>query len=296
MHDYEPHPAAALFPVLGEDELQKLADDIRAHGLLEPIVLHEGKVLDGRNRLEACKRAGVEPKFMVDGRIASPILYVLSKNLYRRHLTTSERAAIAAEVTVLLRNEPQLTVEAAQPKTAARKRTGTREIAARALKLSHDTVQKALDIKNAAPEEFERLKRGEITVGAAHRKLPPRPRRRRHPIDTRLDQIRCLAGDGHRASQIAAKIGLTEERVRLLARKHDIRLPDHVIGRPRKIDVNRIVRETVIGAQGLVAGLDLVEGSLDKLDRAQVPSWVSSLAESMKALNKLLKQLKEVTK
>src|SRR3990172_9106480 len=118
MHDYEAHPAAALFPVLGEDELQKLADDIRANGLLEPIVLYEGKVLDGRNRLDACKRAGVEPKFVmlvpykegqpidggsrikiyqehpdlgiepkfVEGGLASPILYVLSKNLHRRHL------------------------------------------------------------------------------------------------------------------------------------------------------------------------------------------------------------------
>ena len=52
------HPICGLFPMLPQAELEGMAEDIRRRGkLLEPIVLLEGAVLDGRNRLEACQRA-----------------------------------------------------------------------------------------------------------------------------------------------------------------------------------------------------------------------------------------------
>jgi hypothetical protein len=57
------HQFANLFPLVAEDGLQKLAQDICNHGQLEPIVLLEGEVLDGRCRYLACQIAGVEPKF-----------------------------------------------------------------------------------------------------------------------------------------------------------------------------------------------------------------------------------------
>ena len=53
-----------LFPRLGDAELRQLAADIKANGLLNPVVRHRGKILDGRNRLAACEIAGVKPKFV----------------------------------------------------------------------------------------------------------------------------------------------------------------------------------------------------------------------------------------
>ena len=57
------HAAAALFPLLEVEspEFGELIQDIREHGLLQPIVLCDGKILDGRNRYRACQHAGVEP-------------------------------------------------------------------------------------------------------------------------------------------------------------------------------------------------------------------------------------------
>jgi ParB-like nuclease domain len=78
------HDAANIFPLMSDDELQKLADDIKANGLKNPIILLEDKVLDGRNRLLACKLAGVSPDFQSRNaeKLGSPVSWVLSQNLH----------------------------------------------------------------------------------------------------------------------------------------------------------------------------------------------------------------------
>jgi ParB-like chromosome segregation protein Spo0J len=57
----EPHPLAALFPAIPEEELAELGRDIALHGQLEPIVLYQGKILDGVNRYQPCRRMAREP-------------------------------------------------------------------------------------------------------------------------------------------------------------------------------------------------------------------------------------------
>ena len=93
----EIHPAAELFPLMGDDDLAALAADIKANGLRQPIVLDgDGKLLDGRNRLAACEIAKVEPEFTsVNG--ADPVAFVVSLNIRRRNLSASQRAIAAAE-------------------------------------------------------------------------------------------------------------------------------------------------------------------------------------------------------
>jgi hypothetical protein len=63
--------------------------------LLQPIVLDvEGRVLDGRNRLAACEKAGVEPDFITYAN-GDPDGYALAVNINRRHLKASARHLIA---------------------------------------------------------------------------------------------------------------------------------------------------------------------------------------------------------
>jgi hypothetical protein len=122
------HPLADLFPVMEGAEFDALVADIKAHGQQESIVTFEGKILDGRNRYRACLKVGLHPddiNFTVeDDSIDNPAAYVISKNIYRRHLTTEQRQALLMELV------------AAQPEKSDRqlaKETGT----------THPTIAKA---------------------------------------------------------------------------------------------------------------------------------------------------------
>ncbi len=97
----EHHPYAELFPMIGEEALQELADDIKDNGQRLPITLDQkDRIIDGRNRYKACEMAGVEPvydkrEFATDLDVAK---FVASMNIQRRHLTVSERAMIAEQM------------------------------------------------------------------------------------------------------------------------------------------------------------------------------------------------------
>jgi ParB/Sulfiredoxin domain len=100
MNALEFHSLAALFPLVEGRDFDELVADIREHGLHEPIVVYEDKILDGRNRLRACDAAGVQPTFTVYTG-DDPVAYVVSLNLLRRHLDESQRAMVAAKLATL---------------------------------------------------------------------------------------------------------------------------------------------------------------------------------------------------
>jgi hypothetical protein len=102
---YKYHPACLAFPLLPDAELRDLADDIKLRGLLHPIVVFRGQILDGRNRLAACDLAGVAPRFMEWSGSSSPVEWVISTNLHRRHLSASQRAVVALDILPLLEKE-----------------------------------------------------------------------------------------------------------------------------------------------------------------------------------------------
>jgi DNA modification methylase len=191
------HDAAKLFPLINAGELDELACDIKQNRLQNPIVLFEGKVLDGRNRVLACAKVGVKPTFVEWERNGvSEIDFVLSQNLKRRHLTIDQRAALAAEMV------PLLAKDACQRQIAAGKHgaeggrgnkrkkptpqkcgRGSRTSAAKAARLvrgvSARYVEKVLSLEKKKPGTREKIKKGKLTIleaaRAVDKKFSPRP-------------------------------------------------------------------------------------------------------------------------
>ena len=86
---------ALLFPDMAQEDYARLLASIGENGLLEPIAVWRGEVIDGRHRLQACAEAGVEPRFSQLEDATDPVEYVLARNEARRHLDDSRRAVAA---------------------------------------------------------------------------------------------------------------------------------------------------------------------------------------------------------
>jgi hypothetical protein len=173
---YSFHPACLLFPQLGDAELRELADDIKAKGLLHDIVLYEGQILDGRNRYLACPMAGVEPRFTEWQGKGSPIEWVISENMIRRHLTSSQRAVVAVELLPLLEKEAKERQRLSQGRgKKVRKKLPTfsenggraSQIAARVMKTNAAYVKAIKAVRQDAPELVEEVRSGKLTVPEA---------------------------------------------------------------------------------------------------------------------------------
>ena len=184
--EYPVHPVASLFPMIDDDALNALAEDIKKNGQREPILVAffdgmdttEPVVIDGRNRFKACEIAGVKPVFsnnyIMEPEEMGP--WIISHNLHRRHLTTSQKAAVAvayeAELSKLAKarqgrrndlDSPSDIVENL-PQCAEGK---ARDEAGEMFQISGRSVSDAKYVSQHDPEAFQRVRDGKQAVSAA---------------------------------------------------------------------------------------------------------------------------------
>lgn len=168
----DPHPASQIFPSMSDDEFKGLCEDITEHGLMDDILLLDGQILEGNNRYQACVKVGVKPRTM-DWVGDDPVSFVLSKNLHRRHLSLTQKAAVAVEA-------EHLYEKAARSREVEGGRVGGQssgkgtanlpdpskgqalEHAAKAVGVSRRSAQDAKKIKTKSPETFNGMKKGAV--------------------------------------------------------------------------------------------------------------------------------------
>jgi N6-adenosine-specific RNA methylase IME4/ParB-like chromosome segregation protein Spo0J len=151
------HPLADVLPLLEGAEFDRLVEDIREQGLLNPITIYQGKILDGRNRYRACLAAGVKPRY-VDFTGDDPAAFVLSQNLARRHLGPSERAMVAARMANLKWGQRADRVEGPIGLSSAAELVG----------VSERSVKRArVVIEHGTPDLQQAVERGRIAVHEA---------------------------------------------------------------------------------------------------------------------------------
>ena len=138
---------------------------MKHHGFLEsdPIVLIDmtpddpdstWQILDGRNRLIAAGDSSVQPSFVYyDG--DDPVGFVTSKNLDRRHLTTGQKAAVAAELASL--DSGQNAGEDSITQAEAAEKVGVGEA----------TIRRYKFVEKHDPELAAQVKAGEVPLETA---------------------------------------------------------------------------------------------------------------------------------
>lgn len=189
---YEDHPIAALMPLMQPAELDELVLSMRTHGydIAHPILLLDGKILDGRNRYRAAKLAGVLPTFgTVDG--IDPWDFVWRENAVRRQLEKGQKTALARKFIAGSKewqeahrrdteaaNRSRAQRQAGVPKNVIRTRAKDvrtkpakerheREKLAKLAGVSPRTADKVIALEKSSPAAFERVVRGEVPLNRA---------------------------------------------------------------------------------------------------------------------------------
>ena len=168
----EIHELANLIPTMSDDEFHELVKDIEANGLLEPIMLYEGRILDGRHRYRACMEIGLLPEYEeYTGKDA--LQYVISKNLHRRHLNETQRTIIASRLANMTRADAGILGNIAQGNATANLRLRDNKItqakAAQMLNVSPRIVTTVKAVEREAPELIPQMESGKMSANEAYK-------------------------------------------------------------------------------------------------------------------------------
>jgi ParB-like chromosome segregation protein Spo0J len=200
------HPYSELFPCMSKDELKGLKESIDSHGLIEPITIYQGMILDGRNRELICRKVGRQLRTIeFQGTDEEALRFVIDKNIHRRHLDASQRAMIAVEMVkhyeALAKARQQaaggdkksqkakaksVTEKVSQaistaPNGQAKRAPTAVELAAKDLGVNPRYVADAKKIANDDPEMAEDVKRGIYSLSDAKRRFETKPPRKPRP-------------------------------------------------------------------------------------------------------------------
>lgn len=167
------HELAGLFPMMNDGEFKGLEEDIKRNGLIEPIMLFEGKILDGRNRYKACKKLGVDLKTKeFDGKDA--LQYIISTNLHRRHLNESQRGIVANRLSNLSHGGDR---------SKSSNDPLRRKNVSKLLNVSVATIKRAKKIEREKPESIKEIESGKKTIGAVEKEIKEEKREQERKND-----------------------------------------------------------------------------------------------------------------
>lgn len=205
------HPAADIFPI-DEADLAALVDDIAEHGQREAIKVAanaDGEliVVDGRTRLAACEKLGIEPRIEVLPAGTDLDAYVVSVNLTRRNLTAGQRAMALAmiypEPTQGKRGTSKETLEVSAMRLS-QARTVLREMSGAAAAILRGEAK--LD---AAYQQVLEMRRQSNTVEARTARLPADLRARVREEELSLDEAEGEVKDREERERRAAEAAMS---------------------------------------------------------------------------------------
>ena len=239
---YTYHPFADVFPLLEGDDFAKLLEDIREHGQREPVILYDGKILDGRNRYRACVELGIPPLFEYSKASTDDeaLRESVSRNLHRRHLTASQKAMVGADLLPMFEamakvRQIQAGVEHGRgQKVPANLREPIEaggeasHQAAEVAQASARSVQSAKNVKaDGIPDLVSAVRAGDIAVSRAEEvsKLEPELQR----------EVVARVKDGEKASEVVREIKTSSLGALLMSESNEWYTPSEYVEAARRV-------------------------------------------------------------
>jgi len=146
----------------------ELRESIRKGGVREPIVLLEGKILDGRNRYLVAEEIGIDdiPTRNFDpDKEGNPLDFVWDANVNRRHLNETQLGLVAAEMETFRHGGSRKPQEL---HTALEFKPQTRVETAKRYGIGRDTIYKMAVVRDkGVPELKEAVRRGDVNARTA---------------------------------------------------------------------------------------------------------------------------------
>jgi hypothetical protein len=143
-----------------------------------------------------------------------------------------------------------------------------------------NVVRKVQEIVNARPKP------------KSEPKSAPKKRAKPNGKADQWKQLAAMAAQGYTSSQIAKKLGIGQAWVNRKAAMLGIKIhADQVVGRSRRLDPNRVLREFAGMLDALVPSCETIEPS--RIDRKVLAQSITSMDEAIKAFGTLRKRLKK---
>jgi hypothetical protein len=224
MKTYQDHPYSQIFPMMESDDRQRLRDSLEVNGQLAPVVLYEGKILDGRNTSEVLiDELKIEPRYVQyealpkEERGNSPLEFVMARNHDRRHLSKSQLAAVAAESLPffeelakqrashngekqdgardpLSQETGHDDADESQARGGGKKKSGKVTAAAgKAFGISPRQVERAKALQKKDPKKFKAVKEGKLKLTKAERD-EKKAKSKRQEYDDAVKRIGQVSG------------------------------------------------------------------------------------------------------
>jgi hypothetical protein len=167
----QPHELASFYPMHDKSRFAELVEGMRQSGYRDefPVVIYEGKILDGRNRYAAAIEAGVEP-FIVQFSGDDPVEFVVQANSNRRDLEPGQRVAIHKKIrTKYPKGGERWLDSSARMNQEIPKKDSQKEFAKK-IGVGLGTVARVDYVEKHSPELFEKIANGEIPADKAYKK------------------------------------------------------------------------------------------------------------------------------
>lgn len=194
-----------FIPPLTDLEYENLEELIMLDGCEEALTVWDGVIIDGHNRYRICHEHNV-PFAIREKNFESKEqakLWMARKQLGRRNLKPFQKCELVIPLEEAIKKEAEKHRREKISETLKRGRmvqetapsTKTRDILAEMADVSHDTINKAKVIIQQADEDMKnKLRRGELKIGAAYKKLQEEEPKKSEP--KRMDNVPAIQVDG----------------------------------------------------------------------------------------------------